>query len=116
MAKSLLWRIEAKLAVSIHVLKTPIGRLRATALIEATSFLVLLGIAMPLKYLAGIPLAVKIVGWIHGVLFIAFCIALFQAMRAHSWPFSRAALVFVAALLPFGPFVIDARLRREDAA
>ena len=97
------------------MLNTPIGRLRTIALIEATSFLVLLGIAMPLKYLAGMPLAVKIVGWIHGVLFIAFCIALLQAMRAHSWPLSRSVTIFIAALLPFGPFVIDRSLRREQA-
>jgi integral membrane protein len=96
------------------VLVTPIGRLRAIGMVEATSFLVLLGVAMPLKYLAGMPMAVKVVGWIHGVLFILFCVALFQAMRASGWSLGRAATYFVAALLPFGPFLVDGRLRREE--
>jgi integral membrane protein len=78
---------------------------------EACSFLVLLGIAMPLKYFAGQPGAVKVVGWIHGMLFIAFCAALLRTMIVARWPLSRAALIFVAALLPFGPFVVDRRMR-----
>src|SRR5215831_14282489 len=87
-----------------------IQRLRWIAKIEAVSFLILLGIAMPLKYLAGIPLAVKLVGWAHGVLFILFVLALSRAKREARFETRFAALVFVAALLPFGPFVIDGRL------
>jgi integral membrane protein len=98
------------------MLKTPLGRLRVIAMIEGVSFLLLLGVAMPLKYLAGIPLAVKIVGSIHGVLFVAFCVALSQAWTERSWPLKRVAMVFVAALLPFGPFVIDRRLKEEGEA
>ena len=93
-----------------------IARLRLIAKIEAVSFLILLGIAMPLKYLAGVPLAVKLVGWAHGVLFILFVLALTRAKRDARLPTPLAALVFVAALLPFGPFVIDARLSRQVAA
>jgi integral membrane protein len=94
--------------------QTPIARLRLIAMLEGLSFLVLLGIAMPMKYLGGIDAAVKVVGWTHGVLFVALCAALVLAMRAaHLRPLHGAA-VFVAALIPFGPFVIDGRLRRED--
>lgn len=96
-------------------MKNPIPFLRRIALIEAVSFLVLLGIAMPLKYLAGQPLAVKIVGWAHGVLFIVFGFALLRAMLIARWPLSRATVVFIAALLPFGPFVIDRRMRDYEA-
>src|SRR5687767_12315450 len=92
-------------------LTNPIPRLRAIALIEGVSFLVLLFIAMPLKYLAGIPAAVKVVGWIHGVLFIAFCVALVQTTIVAKWSVARAGLVLVAALLPFGPFVLDRRMK-----
>ena len=92
--------------------KNPILFLRFTAIIEAVSFLVLLGVAMPLKYFAGMPGAVKAVGWIHGVLFVVFCLALVQTMRVARWPAGRGALVFVAALLPFGPFVVDRRMKR----
>ena len=55
------------------MLRTTVGRLRAAGMVEAVSFLLLLGVAMPLKYFAGMPLAVKFAGWIHGLLFLAFC-------------------------------------------
>jgi integral membrane protein len=96
------------------MLKTSIGRLRAIGLIEGVSFLLLLGVAMPLKYFAGMPQAVSIVGWIHGLLFMAFCIALAQAHQDAKWTVWRSGVILTAALLPFGPFVIDRRLRRED--
>jgi integral membrane protein len=70
---------------------------------------------MPLKYLAGIPAAVKIVGWAHGILFITFCFALLRTMLIARWKLDRGALVFVAALLPFGPFLVDRRLLAYDA-
>lgn len=87
-----------------------IEQLRRVGKLEAISFLLLLGVAMPLKYLAGVPLAVKIVGWAHGVLFVAFIAVLWRATRRAPLSLSRALLVFVAALLPFGPFLIDSRL------
>ena len=95
-------------------MKNPVPLLRKLAIVEGISFLVLLGIAMPLKYAAGMPEAVKIVGWIHGVLFVAFCFTLFQTLMSTSWSFGRAALVFVASLLPFGPFVLDRRMREWE--
>jgi integral membrane protein len=98
------------------MLRTSIGRLRAIGLVEAVSFLILLGVAMPLKYFAGLPQAVKIVGWIHGLLFIAFCMVLLQARLDAKWNAWRTGTILVAALLPFGPFVIDRRLRRDDEA
>lgn len=93
---------------------SPLHLLRNTGKIEAVSFLVLLGIAMPLKYAAGMPEAVKIVGWIHGLLFVLFCLALANAKLKTNLSFGLAALVFVAALLPFGPFVIDKKLHRLE--
>ena len=92
-------------------MKNPVPFLRHVAFAEAISFLVLLFVAMPLKYFAGLPLAVKIVGMIHGLLFLALCYALFRAMTRAKWPIGRGALIFVAALLPFGPFIVDRRMR-----
>ena len=92
----------------------PIPLLRAAGLTEGVSFLLLLGVAMPLKYFAGIPQAVTVVGWAHGVLFVAFCAALLLTTVVAKWPLSRAAAVFVAALLPFGPFVVDRRMKQWD--
>ena len=89
----------------------PIQFLRTVALVEAVSFLLLLGVAMPLKYFAGMPGAVKAVGWAHGVLFVAFCLSLLQTVIVARWSIGRAALVFVSSLLPFGPIVIDGRMR-----
>ena len=91
-----------------------INALRQIGKIEGISFLLLMGIAMPLKYLAGYPLAVTIVGWAHGVLFVIFCAALARAWWTTSLTFGWASLSFVAALLPFGPFVIDGHLKQFE--
>ncbi len=90
----------------------PIHLVRHIGFAEAVSFLLLMGVAMPLKYLAGQPLAVKYVGWAHGVLFVGLGVAVLYAMFAARLSIGRAVLVMVAALLPFGPFVIDGRLKR----
>lgn len=95
-------------------MKSPIPALRILALIEGISFLILVGIAMPLKYLAGMPQAVKMFGWLHGLLFIAFCIALLRVFVAAKWPIGRAAVIFIAALLPFGPFLVDRRMKEYE--
>ena len=83
---------------------------------EAISYLILLFVAMPLKYVWGMPLAVKIAGSVHGGLFVIFCIALMRVLMQTSWPFSRAVLLFIASLLPFVPFFIDRRMRAWAAA
>jgi len=93
-----------------------IGWLRLVGLVEGLSFLVLLFVAMPLKYLADQPLAVRVVGLTHGVLFLAYVILLFRVWANHDWPVKRAAGFFLAGLLPFGPFVADRRLRDLDGA
>ncbi len=88
----------------------PIPLLRKVALAEAVSYLILLGIAMPLKYLAGQPLAVKITGLIHGVLFVIFCAALLRVLWVSRWPFRRVLLIFVASFIPLLPFYLDRRM------
>ena len=84
---------------------------RRVALTEAVSYLVLLGIAMPLKYAAGMPWAVRIVGSLHGALVIVFCWTLWRLVRESDWPLRRAALVFGASLVPIVPFVLDRRVK-----
>ena len=96
------------------MLTSAVGRLRAVGMVEAVSFLLLLGVAMPLKYFAGMPVAVKIAGWIHGLLFLAFGLCLLVAHGERRWSMRWSALVLVAALLPFGPFVIARRLKSEQ--
>lgn len=96
---------------------TPLGRVRILGLIEGWSFVVLLFVAMPLKYFAGQPAAVSIVGMAHGVLFLALCAAALQAqVEDDTWTFKRTALVVLGALLPFGPFVVERRVLAPVAA
>ena len=94
---------------------TALRHLRLVALLEGTSFLVLLFIAMPLKYLADLPLAVRIVGSVHGGLFLLFLVVLYRAASDRGWPWRRSLIAFVASVVPFGTFVFDRSLRREIA-
>ncbi len=99
------------------MLRSSLGRLRAIGLLEGLSFLVLLGVAMPLKYLAGMPEMVRVVGMAHGILFMLFVAAVAQVAVERRWPLVRVVLALAASVLPFGPFVLDARLlRREEQA
>lgn len=82
-------------------------------MLEGASFVVLLFVAMPLKYAASMPLAVRVVGALHGVLFLVFLAALFHASFERRWGFGRAALAFASSIVPFGTFVFDKSLRRE---
>ncbi|TAE78303.1 MAG: DUF3817 domain-containing protein [Verrucomicrobia bacterium] len=99
--------------MSVPDFRDPVGRVRAVGMIEGLSFLLLMGVAMPLKYFADLPLAVTYLGWVHGVLFVAFLLVLFQAWAGGALPFRASALAFVASLLPFGPFLIDRRLAKS---
>lgn len=87
-------------------------KLRSLGMVEGVSTLVLFGIAMPLKYLAGYPMAVTIVGSVHGFLFVAL-VAMFL-LGIKRIPISRklAATGIVGAVFPFGPFLMDKRLQR----
>ncbi len=85
------------------------------ALLEGISYVLLLGIAMPLKYLFDFPLAVTVVGWVHGVLFMLYGLWLVLCWKEYAWSFSRVVGYFIASLLPIVPFVVERRLKREYA-
>jgi integral membrane protein len=95
---------------------TALHQFRIAALLEGWSYLILLFIAMPLKYAAGLPLAVRIVGSLHGFLFLTFILALYRAVRERHWPIRRALRGFMYSLIPFGAFVFDRSLVREMAS
>ncbi len=82
--------------------------------IEGYSYLALVFIAMPMKYLFGIAMAVKIVGMIHGILFIIFCMLLVKAWQEAKWPFRENVLFFVASLIPFGTFFTKNRIKTYE--
>lgn len=81
---------------------------------EAISFLLLVGIAMPLKYGLDMPLAVKVVGMAHGVLFIAYIVQLLITAYVLKWDALRVILGGVASLFPFGPFVFERYVLKAD--
>jgi len=96
-----------------ELIKSALGRLRIIAFLEGISFLVLLGVAMPLKYFAGLPQAVRVVGMAHGVLFVLFVLLLIQVAIEKNWSFKKSALSFVTSLVPFGTFYADSRWFRN---
>ncbi len=94
----------------------PLPWLRRTSIVEAISYLVLLGVAMPLKYVWGEPMAVRVFGMAHGVLFLLLVWLLVLAHMDAGWPLRRVLLVFAASLVPIWPFLLDRRLRAWIAA
>ena len=91
---------------------TPLGRFRIVAWWEGISYLLLLFVAMPLKYGLGIDMAVKVVGMTHGLLFIAYVVLL--GLAAPRLGVARAILAFVLSFVPCGTFWLEARFRRDD--
>ena len=85
--------------------------LRILGNIEGVSYLLLLGVAMPMKYFFEMPMAVKIVGMTHGVLFVAYCVLLALSLKRFNWTLKFGAYLFIATLIPFGTFVTDRKLR-----
>ena len=91
-----------------------ISLLRKVGIAEGISFLILLLIAMPLKYFYGLPLAVKYTGWMHGFLFVFYVALAYYAKEVYRWPFKRFLFAFLSAWLPLGTFFFDARLSIEE--
>ncbi|MCB9183577.1 MAG: DUF3817 domain-containing protein [Flavobacteriales bacterium] len=87
-------------------------RFRTIAIAEGISFLVLLFIAMPLKYFADMPMAVKVVGWAHGVLFIGYWVAAVPLFTKLKWEAERIIGLGLASILPFGTFVLERKWLR----
>jgi integral membrane protein len=95
-------------------MRTPISRLRTIGIYEGVSYLLLLGIAMPLKYMAGMPEMVKYTGWAHGVLFVLYMLSVVEVTVVHRWSILKIGAAVLASLLPFGPFILDKRLLKEE--
>jgi integral membrane protein len=95
-------------------MRNRISNLRLIGFIEGVSFLVLLLIAMPLKYYLDLPMAVKITGWIHGVLFILYIVAVLMAIKAMEWNWFYVLVALGASLIPIGTFVLDKSLRKRE--
>lgn len=97
-----------------NLLATALGRLRITGFLEGLSFLVLLGIAMPLKYLFHQPEMVRVVGMIHGLLFVLYIMLVIQVTVERRWSFKKLTIALLASLIPFGTFYADAKVFRNQ--
>jgi integral membrane protein len=91
-----------------------IRTLRIVGILEGISYLVLLGVAMPLKYYYAMPEVVKYTGWAHGVLFMAYIPAVFLARKIMNWNVIWTLIALAASLLPFGTFMLDKYLVRRE--
>ncbi|MBP7388907.1 MAG: DUF3817 domain-containing protein [Chitinophagales bacterium] len=89
-------------------------QIRKVGIAEGISYLFLLFVAMPLKYIWHMPEAVKYTGWAHGVLFIAFMYMILLGILKLNWTFKEAAIAFVASLLPFGTFWLEKKMKQKE--
>jgi len=88
---------------------TSVKIFRWVSILEAISFLLLLFIAMPLKYIWDLPEYVRIVGMAHGILFILYLIGGYWMFEKLNWSVKVLFIVFLSSILPFGPFVVERR-------
>lgn len=86
---------------------------RKIAIIEGISFLLLLLIAMPLKYLADIPEPVTYIGWAHGILFVAFLVLALITKQVLNKNFFWLVKAFLASIIPFGTFVFERGMKKH---
>jgi len=94
-------------------LDSTLHRLRLTGFLEGISFLLLIGIAMPLKHIWGMPEAVRVIGMAHGVLWMLYVGLAGLGQLDYRWPSKTTALLVIASLLPLGPFIADAKLLKK---
>lgn len=90
-----------------------IPSLRVLSVVEGSSYLLLIGLGMPLKYMYDMPLPNKIIGYAHGLLFVLFCISLLSVGLRYKKSFGWMFIQFVASLLPFGTYVTDVKMLKS---
>ncbi|MCC2546505.1 DUF3817 domain-containing protein [Hymenobacter sp. BT175] len=94
----------------MNYLKTSLGRLRLLGLLEGLSLLLLIGIAMPLKYFYDSPGLVRAIGPVHGVLFVLFVLYTLYVGIRHRWRLLTIGIVLLACVIPFGTFYADRKI------
>lgn len=83
--------------------------LRIIALLEGVSYLLLLGVCMPLKYIFNLPQYTYPVGLAHGVLFVSYCMLVIIYAKKMQWTLKQVAFLEFLSLLPFGTFYAEKR-------
>ncbi|GEK34767.1 DUF3817 domain-containing protein [Kurthia sibirica] len=89
--------------------------LHITGILDGISLLLLLSIAMPLKYFADLPIAVQITGSIHGAIFVTYLLSILIVQLRIRWAFKYSFMAGVVAFIPFGNFVFDRFIKKYDA-
>ncbi|MGB5947637.1 DUF3817 domain-containing protein [Paenisporosarcina sp.] len=92
----------------------PLKRFRFMGLLEGSSLLILLFLAMPLKYFFGMPEAVSVVGSIHGFLFVSYCLMIAYMTFVVRWPFVYSVIAVIVAFIPFGNIIFDRKLDKVE--
>lgn len=93
---------------------TPVGRLRLISYLEGISLLVLLTVAVPMKYCGSNPAMVKLLGPIHGMIFLWFVITALSVGVEQQWRFNETTWkVLIACIIPFGTFYIDRHILKQ---
>lgn len=91
-------------------------RMRAVSLVEGSTLLLLVLVAVPLKHLAGVPAAVQVMGPVHGLAFVLYVWMLVQTVSGGGWSRAETLRLMMAAVIPFGAFVNERALARRQAA
>ena len=91
-------------------------RMRAVSLVEGTTLVVLVFVAVPLRHLAGFRLATSLMGPIHGMAFMLYLWMLIETISGGAWSKREIARLLIAAVVPFGAFVNERSLRRREVA
>ena len=86
---------------------------RVVGFLEGVSYLLLLGIAVPIKYFMEDPTYVKMLGMPHGILFIAYLILAFVLYQKYDWSTKTFLIVLLASIIPFGTFYVDRKYLKE---
>ncbi len=92
-------------------MKSKLLQFRIISLLEGLSFLILLFVAMPMKYIYDNPIYVKYVGMTHGVLFLLFVASLYLAKKEQKWSKQFTTVAFITSLVPFGTIYLELTLR-----
>ena len=86
---------------------------RLVALLEGVSYILLLFIAVPIKYWGGDEQWVKLLGMPHGILFVSYLIFAFLIKKNENWGMNDLGIVLLASILPFGTFYIDSKYLKK---
>lgn len=96
------------------MMKNTLGQLRIAGILDGISLVVLLFIAMPLKYWMDIPMAVTIVGSVHGFIFVSYVLVILYVQIRLKWNIIWSLLALVVAFIPFGNFIYDWQLKKME--